>query len=142
MEKRDKEMPYEVIIQERNKVDLYGNVVYYIYWFDKYGNDITNEWKFWSKGPKKKYDRVNRYLTDSWLKEYCQTAEQCRKANKPKIVMLDEEEDDFAKQKRDEFYAYVKHHCPGFEDKIEWEYFQKNNTMPWNLSRQITNWID
>ena len=43
MEKRDKEMPYEVIIQERNKVDLYGNVVYYIYWFDKYGNDITNE---------------------------------------------------------------------------------------------------
>lgn len=65
MEKRDKEMPYEVIIQERNKVDLYGNVVYYIYWFDKYGNDITNEWKFWSKGPKKKYDRVNRYLTDS-----------------------------------------------------------------------------
>lgn len=29
MEKRDKEMPYEVIIQERNKVDLYGNVVYY-----------------------------------------------------------------------------------------------------------------
>ena len=37
MEKRDKEMPYEVIIQERNKVDLYGNVVYYIYWFDKYG---------------------------------------------------------------------------------------------------------
>ena len=53
MEKRDKEMPYEVIVQERNKVDLYGNVVYYIYWFDRYGNDITNEWKFWSKGPKK-----------------------------------------------------------------------------------------
>lgn len=71
MEKRDKEMPYEVIIQERNKVDLYGNVVYYIYWFDKYGNDITNEWKFWSNGPKKKNDRVNRYLTDGWLKEYC-----------------------------------------------------------------------
>lgn len=71
MEKRDKEMPYEVIIQERNKVDLYGNVVYYIYWFDKYGNDITNKWKFWSKGPKKKYDRVNRYLTDDWLKKYC-----------------------------------------------------------------------
>lgn len=70
MEKRDKEMPYEVIIQERNKVDLYGNVAYYIYWFDKYGNDITNEWKFWSKGPKKKYDRVNRYLTDDWLKKY------------------------------------------------------------------------
>ena len=34
MEKRDKEMPYEVVIQERKRVDLYGNVVYYIYWFD------------------------------------------------------------------------------------------------------------
>lgn len=71
MGKRDKEIPYEVVIQERKRVDLYGNVVYYIYWFDKYGDNITNEWKFWSKGPKKKYDRVNRYLTDSWLKEYC-----------------------------------------------------------------------
>lgn len=71
MGKRDKEIPYEVVIQERKRVDLYGNVVYYIYWFDKYGYNITNEWKFWSKGPKKKYDRVNRYLTDSWLKEYC-----------------------------------------------------------------------
>lgn len=71
MEKRDKKIPYEVVIQERKRVDLYGNVVYYIYWFDKYGYNITNEWKFWSKGPKKKYDRVNRYLTDSWLKEYC-----------------------------------------------------------------------
>lgn len=25
-------------------MDLYGNVVYYIYWFDKYGYNITNEW--------------------------------------------------------------------------------------------------
>lgn len=30
MEKRDKKIPYEVIIQERKRVDLYGNVVYYI----------------------------------------------------------------------------------------------------------------
>jgi hypothetical protein len=37
MGKRDKEIPYEVVIQERKRVDLYGNVVYYIYWFDKYG---------------------------------------------------------------------------------------------------------
>lgn len=56
MEKRDKKMPYEVVIQERKRVDLYGNVVYYIYWFDKYGYNITKEWKFWSKGPKKKCD--------------------------------------------------------------------------------------
>lgn len=37
MGKRDKKIPYEVVIQERKRVDLYGNVVYYIYWFDKYG---------------------------------------------------------------------------------------------------------
>lgn len=43
MEKRDKKIPYEVVIQERKRVDLYGNVVYYIYWFDKYGYNITNE---------------------------------------------------------------------------------------------------
>lgn len=49
MEKRGKKMPYEVVIQERKRVDLYGNVVYYIHWFDKYGYNITNEWKFWSK---------------------------------------------------------------------------------------------
>lgn len=42
MEKRDKKIPYEVVIQERKRVDLYGNVVYYIYWFDKYGyNSMT-----------------------------------------------------------------------------------------------------
>ena len=63
MEKRDKKIPYEVVIQERKRVDLYGNIVYYIHWFDKYGYNITKEWKFWSKGPKKKYDRVNRYLS-------------------------------------------------------------------------------
>lgn len=60
MEKRDKKMPYEVVIQERKRVDLYGNVVYYIHWFDKYGYNITNEWKFWSKGPKKKYEDESR----------------------------------------------------------------------------------
>lgn len=45
MGKRDKEIPYEVVIQERKRVDLYGNVVYYIYWFDKYGYNITNNAK-------------------------------------------------------------------------------------------------
>lgn len=55
-------MPYEVVIQERKRVDLYGNVVYYIYWFDKYGYNITKEWKFWSKGPKKKYASEIEYF--------------------------------------------------------------------------------
>lgn len=75
-----------------------------------------------------------------YFQRFYQTAEQCRAAHKPKIVMLDEEGDDFAKQKHDEFYAYVKHHCPGFEDKIEWEYFQAYKTMPWNLSQQVKFW--
>lgn len=35
MEKRDKKIPYEVVIQERKRVDLYGNIVYYIHWFDE-----------------------------------------------------------------------------------------------------------
>lgn len=39
MGKRDKEIPYEVVIQERKRVDLYGNVVYYIYWFDNTGEN-------------------------------------------------------------------------------------------------------
>lgn len=43
MEKRDKKMPYEVVIQERKRVDLYGNVVYYIHWFDKYGYGSLEE---------------------------------------------------------------------------------------------------
>lgn len=69
MGKRDKEIPYEVVIQERKRVDLYGNVVYYIYWFDKYGYNITNEWKFWSKGPKKKYSKYTALLGQQKLKE-------------------------------------------------------------------------
>ena len=81
----------------------------------------------------------NEYYAEHFRRFY-QTAKQCREANKPKIVMLDEEGDDFAKQKHDEFYAYVKHHCPGFEDKIEWEYFQAYKTMPWNLSQQVKFW--
>lgn len=83
----------------------------------------------------------NEYDAEHFRRFY-QTAEECRAANRPNIIMLDKEEDDFAKQKRDEFYAYVKHHCPGFEDKIEWKHFQAYSTMPWNLSRQVTNWID
>lgn len=81
----------------------------------------------------------NEYYAEHFRRFY-QTAEQCREANKPKIVTLDEEEGDFAKQKRDEFCECVKHHCPGFEGKIEWEYFQAYKTMPWNLSQQVKFW--
>lgn len=81
----------------------------------------------------------NRYNIENFRRFY-QTAAQCREANKPNIVMLDEEEDAFAAEKRDEFCEYVKHYCPGFEDKIEWKYFQAYKTMPWNLSQQVTFW--
>lgn len=57
-----------VTVLEKKKVDRYGNVVYWIYWFDKEGNDITRKMKFWSFGSKP-YDRTNRYLTDKWLKD-------------------------------------------------------------------------
>lgn len=70
MEKRDKKMPYEVVIQERKRVDLYGNVVYYIHWFDKYGYNITKEWKFWSKGPKKKYQGMKTIKVDKVILYY------------------------------------------------------------------------
>lgn len=36
MGKRDKEIPYEVVIQERKRVDLYGNVVYSMYLTEVY----------------------------------------------------------------------------------------------------------
>lgn len=117
------------------------------------GNNVDTEHIFWfgSKLGEEKFKvsmpiyktavdySGNEYYAEHFRRFY-QTAKQCREANKPKIVMLDEEGDDFAKQKHDEFYAYVKHHCPGFEDKIEWEYFQAYNTMPWNLSQQVKFW--
>lgn len=76
MEKRDKKIPYEVVIQERKRVDLYGNVVYYIHWFDKYGYNITNEWKFWSKGPKKKVAFTKKYKDESREDEDCEEWEE------------------------------------------------------------------
>lgn len=98
--------------------------------------------KKWKKIINERGDKPNTYhnCLISYISEQIAFAKQCREANKPKIVMLDEEGDDFAKQKHDEFYAYVKHHCPGFEDKIEWEYFQAYKTMPWNLSQQVKFW--
>lgn len=74
MEKRGKKMPYEVVIQERKRVDLYGNVVYYIHWFDKYGYNITNEWKFWSKGPNMTlgdYDNTGENEQVAYFINYC-----------------------------------------------------------------------
>lgn len=43
-------------------------------------------------------------------------------------VIIEIAGDDFAKQKHDEFYAYVKHHCPGFQSdwfKIDKEIFMQ-----------------
>lgn len=83
----------------------------------------------------------NKYNAE-YFQRFYQTAENCREANKPKIVTLDEEEDGFVKQKRKAFYEYVKYHCPSFEEKIDWENFQADNAMPWNLSQQVIIWTN
>lgn len=62
MGKRDKEIPYEVVIQERKRVDLYGNVVYYIYWFDKYGYNIM--------GLKERSREEAFNIIQEWTKEF------------------------------------------------------------------------
>ena len=109
-------------------MDLYGNVVYYIYWFDKYGYNITNEWKFWSKGPKKKYDRVNRYLTDSWLKEYCGN-------NNLKIRRILEIGD------TNVFYPHIKENRPWDIEEMDWYDLREHaNTMS-DFIQKLYNYI-
>lgn len=74
---------------------------------------------------------------------FYQTAEECRENNTPKIVMLDDEDDEeFAERKRDEFYEYVAHHCPGFENEIDWEYFYNLRPMSENLAEQVRAWTN
>lgn len=88
------------------------------------------------------------YLTDSfdyWVgykNKHYPTLEQCVADNKVTFVDFDEDEDeDFAEQKREEFHEYVAHHAPDFEDKIDWEHFMNEKSMPWNLSEQIRVWM-
>lgn len=82
----------------------------------------------------------NMYDAEHFQRFY-QTAEMCRKDHTPSIAMLDDEdEENFAEKKREEFYEYVAHHCPGFEDKIDWMYFQNLDTMPNNLAEQVRVW--
>lgn len=74
---------------------------------------------------------------------FYQTAEECRENNTPKIMMLDDEDDEeFAERKRDEFYEYVAHHCPGFENEIDWEYFYNLRPMSENLAEQVRAWTN
>ena len=74
---------------------------------------------------------------------FYQTAEECRENNTPKIMMLDDEDDEeFAERKRDEFYEYVAHHCPGFENEIDWEYFYNLRPMSENLAEQVRVWTN
>lgn len=71
------------------------------------------------------------------------TKEECEAQNTMQVVEFEDEEpdeEDFAEQKREEFRDYVAHHCPGFEDKIDWEYFMNLKSMPENLAMQVENW--
>ena len=81
-------------------------------------------------------------LADGWYL----TKEACDEAHEfdfDVVEFEDEEpdEDDFAEQKREEFRDYVAHHCPGFEDRIDWEYFMNLKSMPENLAMQVENWM-
>lgn len=82
----------------------------------------------------------NVYDIDQFQRFY-QTADECRRNHTPNISMLDDDDDKDLTNKRDEFYEYVKHHCPGFESKIDWEYFKNNCTMPENLAKQVRVWM-
>lgn len=79
-------------------------------------------------------------LADGWFV----TEQECREAHGvDDVVEFEDEEpdeDDFAEQKREEFRDYVAHHCPGFEDRIDWEYFMNLKSMPENLAMQVENW--
>lgn len=78
-----------------------------------------------------------------YFKRFYQTAEECRKSHTPKVVMLDDENDEeFAERKREEFHEYIAHHCPGFEEKIDWMYFQNLQSMPENLADQVRVWTN
>lgn len=71
------------------------------------------------------------------------TKKACEQDNTIPIFEFNDNTDgeDFAEQKREEFHAYVAHHAPDFEDKINWEYFMNEKSMPWNLSEQIKVWM-
>lgn len=86
-------------------------------------------------------DRHENMYDAKHFQRFYQTAEMCRKDHAPNIAMLDDEdEEDLAEKKREEFYKYVAHHCPGFEDKIDWEYFYNLRSMPENLAEQVRVW--
>lgn len=72
------------------------------------------------------------------LARFYQAADECRADHIPAVATIEDEDNEyFEEQKRKEFYDFVVHHCPGFEDKIDWEYFQSSESMPWNLAEQV-----
>ena len=84
------------------------------------------------------YDLLHHCWPEPMVKAY-PTAEACEADNACKVIEFDDDES-FAEQKRDEFRDYVAHHCPGFEDRIDWEYFMNLKSMPENLAMQVENW--
>lgn len=72
------------------------------------------------------------------------TKDACEAVNKCALFTFDDTEDDedFAEKKREEFREYVVHHCPGFEDKIDWTYFENLESMPANLAIQVEVWVN
>lgn len=82
--------------------------------------------------------RNNNVIPLEQLAMFYQTADECRAHHVPAVATIEDEDNEyFEEQKRKEFYDYAVHHCPGFEDKIDWGYFQSSESMPWNLAEQV-----
>lgn len=76
------------------------------------------------------------------LDRFYKTAEDCRENNKPRIVMLDDNDNESHKRRFDEFKKFVADHCPGFEDKIDESRFEYERSMPENMSIQVGLWME
>lgn len=72
--------------------------------------------------------------------EFYQTAEECRRNNKPKVVMLEGVR--IEENMKKDFYGIMKHYCPGFEDEICWDMFSPDKSMEENVIRQMKRWIE
>jgi hypothetical protein len=82
--------------------------------------------------------RNNNVIPLEQFARFYRTADECRADHVPAVATIEDEDNEyFEEQKRKEFYDYVVHHCPGFEDKIDWEYFQSLESMPSNLAEQV-----
>lgn len=72
-----------------------------------------------------------------YFDKFYQTANECRKQHSPVIETIEDEDNKYLEeQKRKEFYDYVVCYCPGLADQIDWELFDSEGSIFWNLAKQ------